>query len=61
MTTITTQGLQQTGGAAQEITSAGMIQWIANVNGYRSANAGKKRLFTASRDELIRMSRRSTD
>lgn len=60
MTTITTAGLQQTGGAHQEITSAGMTQWIANVNGFRTANAGKKRLFTADRDEVIRTSRRST-
>lgn len=58
MTTITTAGLQQTGGANQEITSAGMTQWIANVNGFRVSNAGKKRLFTASHDDLVRTSRR---
>lgn len=61
MTTITTAGLQQTGGANQEITSAGMTQWIANVNGFRVSNAGKKRLFTATREELIRTSRRDVE
>lgn len=61
MTTITTEGLQQTGGAHQEITSAGMTQWIANVNGFRAARAGKRQLFTADQDELIRRSRRDND
>jgi hypothetical protein len=61
MVTITTAGLQQTGGANQTITSAGMAQWVANVNGFRVANAGKKRLFSASRDDLIRSSRRDND
>jgi hypothetical protein len=59
--TITTAGLQQTGGAEQEITSAGMAQWIANVNGFRVSNAGKKRLFTASRADVISTSRRAVD
>jgi len=61
MATITTAGLQQTGGANQEITSAGMTAWIANVQGFRRSMAGKKRLFTASREDLIRTSRRDND
>lgn len=58
---ITTAGLQQTGGGEQTITQAGLTAWIDQVNGYRSANAGKKRLFTASREEVIRTSRRDVD
>lgn len=58
---ITTARLQQTGGAHQEMTQAGLTAWIDSVNGFRRAAAGKKRLFTASRDDLIRTSRRDVD
>lgn len=56
--TITTAGLQDPGGSNQTMTSAGLTQWIANVNGFRVANAGKKRLFSATREALIIASRR---
>ncbi len=59
--TMTVAGLQQTGGSDQTITTAGMAQWIANVNGFRRAAAGKRQLFTASREDLIINSRRSVD
>lgn len=59
--TLTTAGLQQSGGAEQQITVEGMTAWIESVNGYRRAAAGKKRLFTASREDLIRTSRRDVD
>lgn len=59
--TMTAGGLQQGGGAEQQITVAGMEAWLTQVNGYRRANAGKKRLFTSSREELIRTSRRDVD
>lgn len=58
---IVTTGLQQTGGAHQTVTSAGMNAWIANVLGFRAANAGKKALFSADRDTLIRTSRRAVE
>lgn len=58
---ITTEGLQDSGGANQTMTQAGLTAWIDMVNSYRSANAGKKRLFTAPRDEVIRTSRRDVD
>lgn len=61
MTTLTTAGLQQTGGASQQITVEGMEAWLAQVRGYRVSMAGKKRLFQASREDLIRTSRRTVD
>lgn len=57
---ITTAGLQSTGGAEQNMTETGLETWINNALGFRTANAGKKRLFSASREEVIRRSRRST-
>lgn len=59
--TMTDAGLQQTGGSDQTITTAGMAQWIANVNGFRRSAGGKRQLFTSSREELIRTSRRDTE
>lgn len=55
---ITEGGLQSTSGGNQQMTVAGMTAWLAMVNGFRSANAGKKKLFAASQDDLIRTSRR---
>lgn len=59
--TLTTGGLQSTDGGNQQITVAGMTAWLESVNGYRVSNAGKKRLFEASREEVIRTSRRDVD
>jgi hypothetical protein len=58
---ITTAGLQDAGGSHQTITEAGLEAWINNVRGFRAANAGKKRLFSASRVEIISTSRRAVD
>lgn len=55
---LTDEGLQQTGGAEQEITPTAMEAWLDQVRGYRVSAAGKKRLFAQSREELIRTSRR---
>lgn len=60
MTTITTAGLQQTGGAPQQITVEGMNAWLTQVRGYRVSFGGKKQLFAQTREELIRTSRRAT-
>lgn len=57
--TLTTAALQQTDGAAQEITVDGMTAWLSSVNGYRVSNAGKRRLFTADETEIISTSRRA--
>lgn len=57
---VTTAGLQQSGGAEQTLTETGFELWINNALGFRTANAGKARLFGASREEVIRRSRRST-
>ena len=59
--TITTAGLQDAGGSPQTITSAGMTQWIANVNGFRAANAGKRQLFGAKYEDVVRNSRRDVE
>lgn len=59
-TRITTAGLQQSGGAQQTLTETGLELWINNALGFRAGMAGKKKLFSASREELIRTSRRST-
>lgn len=58
---ITTPGLQSSGGSPQEMTQAGLTAWIDAVNGFRRGNAGKKRLFTSTREDLIRTSRRDND
>jgi hypothetical protein len=57
---ITSAGLQQSGGAQQTITEAGLEAWINSVNGYRNAGGGKK-LFTQDRVERIATSRRDVD
>lgn len=54
---VTTAGLQQSGGAPQTMTEAGLELWINNALGFRTANRGKRKLFSASREELIRRSR----
>lgn len=59
--TMTIAGLQQSGGAEQTVTTAGMVAWIGLVNGYRTGFRGKRQLFTASREEVIRTSRRDND
>ena len=59
--TLTAAWLQQSGGAEQTITAAGMTAWLEQVRGYRTANRGKKRLFTASREDIISTSRRDND
>lgn len=59
--TLTTGGLQQSGGAEQTVTAAGMAAWLQQVQDYRRAAAGKRRLFQASREDLIRTARRDVD
>lgn len=57
--TITTAGLQQSGGAEQTLTVGGMTAELVNVqNQNQACAAGKKKLFTADRVTLIRGSRR---
>jgi hypothetical protein len=52
-------GLQQSGGAPQTLTEAGMEAWLTSVDAVTRACArGKKRLFQSSREDLIRTSRR---